>query len=411
MSINGVFRTSVSGMNAQANRLSAVSDNIANSSTTGYKRSEIEFSTMVLNGSGQDYQSGSVQAQTRTAVSVQGSAMTTSSSTDLAIQGNGMFVVQDQNGGQYYTRAGAFVQRYDPDAQATYLVNSAGYRLTGQNLETGAVEQVNLPVGKIMEPKATTALTISDLQFPLSSNVPATAFDPAAPNNPATYNFKSSVAVYDGVGSKSNVDMFAVKTGDNAWTLNFSHTDDTGATTVLGTQNVAFNPATGKPDPAPGPYTFTGVLPGRAGEAMTVNFGNVTEYDASFTANIERDGNPASAVTDFRVTDDGTISALLQSGDTIDVYQAQMANFKSPDRLELLSGNVFRTTKDSGEAQIGFAGDNGFGSIQSGALEQSNVDLAQELTTMIESQRSYSANSKTFQTGSEMLELLVNLKR
>ncbi|MER0239066.1 flagellar hook protein FlgE [Fulvimarina sp. MAC8] len=408
MSINGVFRTSVSGMNAQSNKLSAVSDNIANSSTTGYKRSEVEFSTLVLNGGGTDYQSGSVTSQTRTIVSAQGAPMSTSSATDLAIQGNGMFVVQDQNGGQYYTRAGAFVQRYDPETQSTYLVNSAGYRLTGQNLDTGGVEQINLPVGKIMEPKATDSINLPTLQMPLDATVPATAFDAT---DSTSYNFKSSVTVYDGVGTGTTVDMYVRKDSANNWTLHFAHTDEAGTVTNLGSQAVAFDPATGKPAAAIPPYDFTGTLPGRAGEVMTVNFGNITEYDASYSADLQRNGNPASAVDRFKVNSDGTVIAVLDSGDSVDIYRAQMAKFKSPDQLESLSGNVFTTTKSSGEAQIGFAGDNGFGSILSGALEQSNVDLAQELTTMIESQRAYSANSKTFQTGSEMLELLVNLKR
>ncbi|MCK5934099.1 MAG: flagellar hook protein FlgE [Fulvimarina manganoxydans] len=411
MSINGALRTSVSGMNAQGNRLSAVSDNIANQSTTGYKKADVEFSTLVLDGGGTDYSSGSVMSQTRRNISAQGAIVGTSSATDIAIQGNGFFVVQDPNGGQAYTRAGAFVQRYDANAQATYLVNSAGYRLTGQPVGGGAVETINLPVGKIMEPKATDTISLENLQLPVSQPKPAAApaaFDPANP----TSDYKTSVTVFDAVGTPTVVDVYATKMDDNQWRLDFATTAADGTTTQLGgTTTVTFDSDTGKVDtPNPlGPITLD-ALPGRT-EQIDVKFGNVTEYDAKYLADAQRNGNPASPVTDFRVGSDGTISAILESGDTVDIYRAQMAKFKSADQLETMTGNVFRPTKSSGEPQFGFAGENGFGTTQSGALEQSNVDLATELTFMIESQRGYSANSKSFQTGAEMLDVLINLKR
>ena len=323
MSINGALRTSVSGMNAQGNRLSAVSDNIANQSTTGYKKADVEFSTLVLDGGGTDYSSGSVMSQTRRNVSAQGSIIGTSSATDIAIQGNGFFVVQDPNGGQAYTRAGAFVQRYDANAQATYLVNSAGYRLTGQPTEGGAVETINLPVGKIMEPKATDTISLENLQLPLTDGLPVA---------PATFNYKTSVTVADGVGSSRVIDITATKTADHAWTLEFFE----GANS-LGTQDITFDKDTGKPTAAIAPKELT-ALPANADkgfdarpadELITVTFGNVTEYDAKFLADPQRNGNVASPVTDFRVGSDGTISAILESGDTVDIYRAQMAKFKS----------------------------------------------------------------------------------
>ncbi|MEE2952284.1 MAG: flagellar hook protein FlgE [Pseudomonadota bacterium] len=418
MSINGALRTSVSGMNAQGNRLSAVSDNIANQSTTGYKKADVEFSTLVLDGGGTDYSSGSVMSQTRRNVSAQGAIVGTSSATDIAIQGNGFFVVQDPNGGQAYTRAGAFVQRYDANAQATYLVNSAGYRLTGQPVGGGGVETINLPVGKIMEPKATDTISLENLQLPLTATGSPNAFDL---NDEATYYKKTSVTTFDGLGTARVVDMYVVKTEDlpapaaplHEWKLLF-YDNSVNPSAKLGETPLKFNPADGKPDnvqKAVADLELTN-LPGRpAGETITVKFGNVTEYDAKYLADAQRNGNPASPVTDFRVGSDGTISAILESGDTVDIYRAQMAKFKSADQLETMTGNVFRPTKSSGEPQFGFAGENGFGTTQSGALEQSNVDLATELTFMIESQRGYSANSKSFQTGAEMLDVLINLKR
>ena len=412
MSINGALRTSVSGMNAQGNRLSAVSDNIANQSTTGYKKADVEFSTLVLDGGGTDYSSGSVMSQTRRNVSAQGSIIGTSSATDIAIQGNGFFVVQDPNGGQAYTRAGAFVQRYDANAQATYLVNSAGYRLTGQPTQGGAVETINLPVGKIMEPKATDTISLENMQLPLDEEVAATT--PFDSTDETSYNYKSSVTVFDSLGTASTVDVYVVKTDANKWDMHFVQTDtsvDPAVDRELGNQSFEFDPTTGKPTAVVADKDLTANPGNPSSVAITVKFGNVTQYDAKYLADAQRNGNPASPVTDFRVGSDGTISAILESGDTVDIYRAQMAKFKSADQLETMTGNVFRPTKDSGEPQFGFAGENGFGTTQSGALGQSNVDLATELTFMIESQRAYSANSKSFQTGAEMLDVLINLKR
>ena len=126
MSINGVFRTSVSGMNAQANRLSTVSENIANSSTNGYKRNSTEFASLVLAQGGGEYNPGSVKTQVRQSISQQGSIAATSSGSDLAIQGDGFFVVQDTAGREFYTRAGSFVQRTETigGKETTFLVLS-----------------------------------------------------------------------------------------------------------------------------------------------------------------------------------------------------------------------------------------------------------------------------------------------
>ena len=137
MSLYGMMRTGISGMNGQANRLSTVSDNIANSSTTGYKRASTEFSSLVLPSSGGEYNSGGVETTVRHHISDDGSLRYTTSSTDLALQGNGFFIVNNANGTPYLTRAGSFV----PDAQGN-LVNTAGYYLMGYPITNGNVNPV-----------------------------------------------------------------------------------------------------------------------------------------------------------------------------------------------------------------------------------------------------------------------------
>ncbi|WP_206455299.1 flagellar hook protein FlgE [Aurantimonas marina] len=417
MSINGVFRTSVSGMNAQANRLSVVSENIANASTNGYKRGTTEFSSLLVANSGNEYNSGAVKTQVRQMISQQGSISASSSASDLAIQGDGFFVVQDAAGRDFYTRAGSFVQRTDAETNKTYLVNAAGYRLTGTSLANARTEAIELPVGKLIAPAATTTAELS-LQFPTSAT---TIADPtkSPANNVADSVFtkKLSLVVYDNVGGQRTLDAYFTKTAgdastDSTWEVTIydrAQSTDGGfpyAGTPL-TQNIVFDRTSGLPFTPPP----AGTLTLSDGTDVTVNFSDLTEYATDFGAKMNADGNPAGVISEFAFTDDGQINGILSTGSVIPLYQMNLARFQSPDQLAASTGNVYSATSTSGTVEIGTPGGNGFGSVLSGAVEQSNVDLATELTDMIEAQRSYSANSKVFQTGSEILDVLVNLKR
>ena len=388
MSINGVFRTSVSGMNAQANRLSTVSENIANSSTNGYKRNSTEFASLVLAQGGGEYNPGSVKTQVRQSISQQGSIAATSSGSDLAIQGDGFFVVQDTAGREFYTRAGSFVQRTETigGKETTFLVNTAGYRLTGSPVGGGAAAPIELPVGAIVAPQATDAGAFT-IQFPESAAVGDTK--------------KSSMVVYDSIGKAIEVPVDMEKTAANTWTV--SYTDSVGPQTTT----IVFDPNTGRPTAAPADMVYTHVN----GDTANIEFGSLTEYATDFSAKLVTNGNPPGSFTGFACADDGTLSGVMNTGQLIPLYKMSLARFASPDQLQASAGNVYSATASSGVAALGGPGTNGYGSLVSSGLEQSNVDLASELTSMIESQRSYSANSKVFQTGAEILDVLVNLKR
>ncbi|MBO0661243.1 flagellar hook protein FlgE [Jiella sp. MQZ9-1] len=381
-------------MNAQANRLSVISDNISNSGTNGYKRSEAEFSSLVLSSPGAgDYNSGTVKTQVRQTVSEQGSIASTSSSTDAAISGDGFFVVQDQSGREFYTRAGSFVRRTETGANGstTYLVNSAGYRLTGTDAKTGVTGPVELPVGEIVAPTPTTGAKL-DLQFPVTANV----------GDQKT----TSIQVYDAVGTAKTLTMTMTKTAANQWSLDLSD----GTTTTSST--VTFDGTNGLPTTTGNPGTMNITL--GTGNTVAVDFGSLTEYNSDFSAKVSKDGNPAGYFQSFSIADTGDstgIIGVMADGSTVQLYKLNLARFNSPDQLQAGPGNVYSATLQSGNVEYGVPGSNGFGSVVSNAVENSNVDLASELTNMIESQRSYSANSKVFQTGSEILDVLINLKR
>jgi flagellar hook protein FlgE len=147
-------------------------------------------------------------------------------------------------------------------------------------------------------------------------------------------------------------------------------------------------------------------------EPLEISIAGTTQLNSEFNvANGKIDGNAASEVVGYEISDDGVVSLKYDNGKLEPKYRIAMANVQSPDNLKPLAGNVYSQSNDSGVVVMGYAGNSGYGNVLSGALEDSNVDIAEELTSMIEAQRNYTANSKVFQTGSELMDVLVNLKR
>jgi flagellar hook protein FlgE len=176
----------------------------------------------------------------------------------------------------------------------------------------------------------------------------------------------------------------------------------------LATAALSFNASGQFATGSPTSVSFT--VPG--GAPFTLDMSQSSQLATDYTVlNAAVNGNAPSAVDHVEIADDGTVFAVFGNGERIAAYRIPLANVPSPDNLQPMAGNVYALSSNSGDMQIGFAGSNGFGTMVSGALEQSTVDLASELTTMIESERNYTANSKVFQTGAELMDVLVNLKR
>ncbi|RVG85843.1 flagellar hook protein FlgE [Sinorhizobium meliloti] len=402
MSLYGTMRTGVSGMNAQSNRLSTVAENIANANTTGYKRASTEFSSMILPSGNGSYNSGGVQTEVRYSISQQGATTFTTSASDLAIDGGGFFIVEGANGQEYLTRAGSFV----PDSEGN-LVNASGFTLMGYEYEAGVdptvvvngfdgLTRVNLASDGLIATGST--------KGSMGANLPSGA----AVGDVST----TSLVVYDSQGNTRILDFNYEKTGANAWSVEVV---DRTSSTVLGTQTLNFN-ADGSLTATPATLTTSAMtaLPGTGANlsALTIDLTKTTQLGYAFNAdggNI--DGNAPSKVAGYQIDSDGIVYVKYENGKLDPRYRIALANVQSPDKLKPESGNIYSQGVDSGVIITGFAGSGDFGEILSGALESSNVDIAEELTAMIESQRNYTANSKVFQTGSELLEVLVNLKR
>ncbi|MEH3126487.1 flagellar hook protein FlgE [Agrobacterium cavarae] len=425
MSLFGTMKTAVSGMGAQANKLGTVGDNIANASTTGYKSASTSFSTLVLGANGGTYNSGGVMTKVNYSITQNGPLQSTQSPTDIAIQGDGFFVVEDPSGNVFLTRAGQFV----PDEDG-FLVNASGFKLLGYKYDgTTPTTVVNsydglVPVNASADGMQATASTLGSLTGNLASSAPivAAANRPSAPGATASSvnvdqvsTLKTSVTGYDPLGNSVKYDFYFTKTADNQW-------------------EVAVFDSKFATDPGGFPYTqpalLTETLTYDAGklenDPPTITLDDTTNdmevtFDLSGMSQLGADkstiskggvnGNAAEAVQSISITADGTVYATYAKSSPRPLYRVPLADVASPDNLKVLSGNAFQTTAESGVVTLGFAGQTGYGSIASKQLEQSNVDIANELTEMIQAQRSYTANSKVFQTGSDMMDVLINLAR
>lgn len=409
MSLYGVMRTGVSGMNAQSNKLSTVSDNIANVNTTGYKRASTEFSSLILKSGSGNYDSGAVETTVRYAISDPGNYHFTTSTTDLAVQGNGFFVVQDANGNNFLTRAGAFV----PDNTGN-LVNTAGFTLMGYNIANGAAPTVaanGFGGLQIINVNQMALQAAPSTKATVAANLDPSATAIAAPAGPANYTSKTSMVTYDNIGNAVTLDVYAAKTGANTWDIQV-YNGATALTTAGPATTFTFDvTATGKGRlDAASPTSLSVAIPGGSA-AFNIDLSAMTQVAAAFDFKATVDGNAPSAVDKVNIDDKGIVTAVLKNGTTLPSFQIALATVPSPDHLTPEVGNVYSPNLESGNVQVGLAGQGGLGTVKSGALEDSNVDLADELTSMIEAQRGFTANSKSFQTGADLLDVVVNLKR
>lgn len=424
MSIFGMMRTSTSGMAAQSSRLATVSDNIANASTHGYKRAFTEFSTVVLESGGSQYVPGSVDTQIRYGITTQGGYDYTTSRTDLAISGDGFFMVGDGNGATYLTRAGSFVK----DASGN-LINAAGFELLGYPLNGGVasvsangttgLETVNISASALEATPSTTGTFYVNLE----EDADVQTVTPGNTNDTTSvYTSKTSMTVIDNVGREVDLDIYYTKTAANEWEVAVFDASTADPTTnsfpygtagdpPLSTVTLTFDPTTGQLDTAlPSPTDITINVPN--GSALVLDLSQSTELADEFqilTSNVN--GNSPSSVENVEFAQDGTLFAVYGNGARVGIYRIPLATVPSPDNLTPEAGNVYSISADSGNLQLGFPGTSLFGLVKASALEKSTVDTATELTDMIEAQYSYTANSKVFQTAGELMEVLVNLKR
>jgi flagellar hook protein FlgE len=327
--------------------------------------------------------------------------------------------VQNSSGTPVLTRAGSFV----PDGEGN-LVNAAGFYLMGYSFAAGppaatangfgGMEMVSIAQEELLAVPSSQGVFTANL--PVDAPAVAAGLLPSANAPGATSTQKTSLVVYDNLGSEVVLDIHYTKTGPNAWEVAVFNQAGAApgapfpyaAGSLLVSANMTFSGTTGAlTAPAAGIN-----IPVPNGVTFNLDISNMTQLGMEYTQlRAEANGNAPSGIESIEIGSDGTMYAQYENGSFRELYRIPLANVQSPDMLTALPGNVFTQSADSGDLQIGFPGSGGLGSVISGALENSNVDIAEELTNMIESQRSYTANSKVFQTGADLMDILVNLKR
>ncbi len=410
------FQQGLSGLNAAARHLDTIGHNVANASTVGFKASRAEFADVyattvygVSNVSpGIGVEVGAIAQQF-----AQGAITTTNNSLDLGINGGGFFRMSD-NGSITYTREGQF--KLD---KSGYIVNASGKRLTGYPVDkngivtNGTAQDLKLESTDI-SPKATTNAAIR-VNVDARATVPATDFNLT---DAKTYDGGTSVSVFDSLGREHVMALYFRKTADNTWSVHGTvdgNLMNQGASLgelkfhPNGTLNTEANGGTTSPFEVTVPVGADADVQGN--QKITLNFSDTTQFGTNFTvAHQEQNGNGSGKLAGFSVGRDGSLMARYTNGLTVSKGRVALANFTNPQGLQPLGGNQWGETADSGAPLVGSPQTGTLGTIQSGALESSNVDLTQELVNMITAQRVYQANAQTVRTHDQLLQTIVNLR-
>ncbi len=418
----------ISGLRAHQQMMDVTANNIANVNTIGFKSSQTTFedtlSQMVQAASAPQGQVGGTNpAQVGLGVRMagittnfgQGAAQTTGRSTDLMINGDGFFVVN--NGAeQLYTRAGAFSFDTNGDLVAPDGAKVMGWAAdaTGKIDTNQPLSKVNLPIGQLFAPAATTDEAIS-------GNLPA--------DTTSTTPVTTAVTVYDSQGNAHTVTASFTKLSATSWGVTFA--DENGV--AIPTTPAISPPATSLPvnfapdgttpsltlaPPAVTTLTLNiagnpaATPPWAAAQNIDVDISKLTNFAGASTVTSSQSGGSAmGSLQAFNIAPDGTLIGTVSNGNKQALAQLALAVFNNPPGLEKVGDSMFRNTVNSGNPQVGVAGQGGRGQLQGGALEMSNVDLAQEFTNLVIAQRGFEANSKVITTSDEILQDLVNLKR
>ncbi len=431
------FRVALSGLSAASKDLAVTGNNIANVSTTGFKRSRAEFVDVYA----ASYQgisrlqsgSGVRVAQIQQQMS-QGNVEYTNNNLDLAINGKGFFVLEEA-GTRLYSRAGSFA----PDKDG-FVVNSQQQRLQinpandDGSFNTGVISDLQLSTSE-GPPRATTDVNVAinlDSESPVVDSALYPVFDPADPN---TYTYSTSVTVYDTLGSSHLVTAYYRKDGPNNWSVYTTMTDQTdsdfpvggdglaeaailpgGANSqISGPYNLVFG-STGLVDTtasSPLPFNYSWSIENGAATTLdfVMDYGSSTQYSRDSGVNaITQNGFTTGLLTGIDIDDKGVVFARYTNGNDQPLGQVVLASFANPQGLQPNGDSGWLQTFASGEALLGEPGSASLGLVQSGALESSNVNLSEELVNLIVAQRNFQANAQTITVNDTITQTIINMR-
>jgi len=418
------FQQGLSGLNATAKSLEVIGNNIANSQTYGAKSARAEFSDVyaaALNGAGANSIGIGVNLSAVSQQFTQGNISTTDNPMDLAINGAGFFQVTDGNSPVTYTRNGQF--KVDRDG---FIVNNSlqkllGYPASGTGIiQPGTAVPLQLPTSGI-NPQTTANIM---LEMNLDSRLAVTAPTAGAQINfadPATYNNATSMTVYDAKGQDIALTYYFQKSDTDTWNVFVT----ANGTTLAGTAaaptpvtTITFPPDGSAPTSPAAPVSIdipaSTNLAGAATLAIPgvlLDLTRASEFGTNFgVTNMTQDGYAPGQLNSITVENNGVVMARYSNGQSKPAGQVEVANFRNPQGLQPLGDNAWGRTFTSGDPVLGTPGNGNLGVLQSGALEESNVDLTGELVNMITAQRTYQANAQTIKTEDQIMQTLVNMR-
>ena len=416
------FRIALTGLGAASADLGVIANNIANTATSGFKSSRAEFAELVSSGiapTRNDLSGSGVQVAQVTQQHTQGNLAFTGNSLDLGISGEGFFRVSDA-GSMVYTRAGQF--KTDREG---YIVNNAGHRLTGYQSDangniTGVLGDIQLPTSDLA-PRVTSEVEVG---MNLDAADPQPTMAPFDRGNPMTFNHSTSLSIYDSLGAAHTMTTYYMKNaGANSWDIAVS-VDDTDPTNLtLGANTLNFlTDGTIDPVTSPQPINVDVDMAAVATElgttngavtplSLTLDFSQSTQYGSPFgTHSLIQDGYSTGRLAGIDIDDTGVLFGRYTNGQSQSISQVALANFSNPQGLANLGDTVWAETYAAGSPLVGAPGSASLGSIESGAFEESNVEITEELVAMISAQRNFQANAQVISTTDTLTQTIINLR-
>lgn len=404
------FQQGLSGLNIASKALDAISNNVANSTTVGFKQSSAQFSDLYAStlGGGGKAQIGIGATVTGVAQQFsQGNITVTSNPLDLAINGEGFFRMSD-NGSTIYTRNGQF--SVDKNG---YIVNPSGYRLTGYGVDADDNIVVTAPIDLRIdtalsggEPRATVG---ADLAVNLDSRKPAIpATTVFSASDTSTYTYSTSLTSYDSLGNSHIMSLYFVKTPTaNEWNVHTALDGNVSPTVTT----VEFNSNGGLVGPSTIGQSFAITTGAASPLVYDLDLTGSTQFGSAFSVNaVAQDGFASGRLSGISVSPEGVLQGRYTNGQSRNLGQVVMATFQNPDGMTQLGSNGWAETSFSGPPAIGAPGSGNRGGLQPAAVEDSNVDLTAELVNMITQQRAYQANAQSIKTQDQIMQTLVNLR-
>lgn len=422
------FSIPLTGLDADSTALNTIANNLSNMSTTAYKAQTTQFADLFYQqvgstGSGDPIQVGAgVKVSNNETSFTQGSISSTGVDTDVALDGNGFFVIDSGSGSYEYTRAGNFSLTSTGSLVSSSGLSVMGYPATNGVVNTnGGLAAITIPVGQVQQPQATTS-------FSMTANLNAAASTGTS--------FPGQVTVYDSLGVSHVVTVTYTQTSANTWdysaslpasdfssgtstpitgTLNF---DSSGVLTSVTSGGVTSTVGTAAGDISSLPLSFAGLSDGAATLNMSWNLlsssntPNISQVDAtSAVSATSQDGYAPGQYQSFTIGSDGTVTVTYSNGQKQAVGQLALANVPNLQGLQKLGNGDYATTLASGTASIGTSGSAGLGTLEDGALEGSNVNISQEFANLIVAQRAFEASSKAVTTFDSVTQETINMIR